>query len=284
MASKGKRLTAAAELFEQDLGGSIRKILLTKIKPNEHQPRKEVSVNIQNLADSLKDDGLLQPIVVTKTGDTFKIIAGERRFHAATRLGWKEIECRILNKNEKDTYRLAVIENIQRENLNPFEEADAFLRLKVKFEYTDSELSKILGKSRNYISEILSITELSGNNREMAKAEGISSTNMLIQLAIASKKGRGNAFFDAYRSKDITSVRAAKAFNKENNPIQPLQIIEKPKLKVSLLTKLDFTINPTVKNDKPQITIDFTTNTISKGQLKVLIAKLETILLATKKE
>lgn len=217
MASKGKKLASAVDLFEKNIDGTIRKINLSEISPSENQPREDKDINVDALANSLKKDGLLQPIVVTKADSSsgYMIIAGERRYRAATSLGWKEIECRILNRNEKETYKLAVIENLQRENLNPIEEAKAYHKLKASYDYNDTELAQTLGKSRNYINEILSIAELPPDWQDRAKASGMNSKNLLIQFAQAVKLGEGNDFIDLYQSGALSSVKSAKEFIKE---------------------------------------------------------------------
>ena len=214
MPSKNKTLSIAADIFHQDIEGSIRKIPLKDIQPADFQPRKNTKVNIEPLAKSLREEGLLQPILVTKADEHYVIIAGERRFLAASFIGWSEIDCKILNKDEKDTYRLAVIENLQREDLAPLEESLAYKKLKNKFSYTDEELSEIVGKSRNYISEILSIAEIPGNTLEKAEEIGIYSKNLLIQLALATKQGREDDFIREYQNKNITSVKSAKEYLK----------------------------------------------------------------------
>ena len=216
--SKNKTLSIAADIFQQDVEGAICKIPLKDIQPSASQPRKNTKLNIESLAESLKDDGLLQPIVVTKSGSRYTIIAGERRFLAASSIGWLEIECRVLNKNEKDTYRLAVIENLQREDLAPLEESLAYKKLKNKFSYTDAELSGIIGKSRNYISEILSIADIPGNVLEKAEQVGIRSKNLLIQFALAAKQGLEEDFITQYQSNKISSVRSAKEYLKSLKP------------------------------------------------------------------
>lgn len=216
MASKNKKLSIAADILSDHIEGTIRKIPLKKIKPNEDQPRKNVMVNIEQLSNSLKEEGLLQPIVVKKEGDLFQIIAGERRFHAASLIGWEEIECRILNKNTADTYRLAVIENIQRENLDPIEEAEAYKKLKNYFSYTDMEMSGILGKSRNYISEILSIADIPELLQQKAITAGIDTRNLLIQFALAVKNGSDEKFLADFKSGIINSVKTAKTFIKNS--------------------------------------------------------------------
>lgn len=214
MASKNKKLGLAADIFEQDIEGIIRKIALSEILPAADQPRTQFDDSVNSLAESIKSEGLLQPIVVTKESGKYKIIAGERRYRAAKLLGLAEIECRILRKNPKDTYRLAVIENLQRENLDPLDEARAFRKLKQDYGYNDSELAKIVGKSRNYVNEILSVADIPSTWLDKAKTAGIESKNLFIQFAQAVKSGSGDHFLTAYRSGSVTTVAAAKAFNK----------------------------------------------------------------------
>ncbi len=221
MAPKSKRLAVAADIFERDLDGVIRKIPLSQIDPTEDQPRQEQGANIQALADSLQKEGLLQPIVVTKTGNRYSIIAGERRFRAATMAGWTEIECRILNKDLREKFKLAVIENIQREDLNPYDEAVAYKRLKDEFSYTDAELSSIIGKSRNYISEILSINEIPEEILSEAAKEGINSSNLLIQLARAHKSNMSDEFLAKWKEGGISNVKTAREFVKTGKKETP---------------------------------------------------------------
>ena len=218
MASKSKKLSFAADIFEQDIEGIIRKIPMGDIEPSPDQPRTTFDDSIQSLADSIKTEGLLQPIVVTKEGTKYRIVAGERRYRAATLLGLGEIECRILRKNAKDTYRLAVIENLQRENLDAIDEAKAFRKLKSEYGYNDSDLAKIVGKSRNYVNEILSVADIPSTWLIKAKTAGMESKNLFIQFAQAVKSGTGDHFLDAYQSGSVKTVAAAKEFNKTSKP------------------------------------------------------------------
>lgn len=218
MASKSKKLSFAADIFEQDIEGIIRKIPLRDITPSPEQPRTTFDDSINSLAESLKTEGLLQPIVVTKEGTGYKIVAGERRYRAATLAGFTEIECRILRKNPKDTYRLAVIENLQRENLDPVDEAQAFRKLKTEYGYNDSDLAKIVGKSRNYVNEILSVADIPSTWISRAKSAGIESKNLFIQFAQAVKSGTADSFIDAFQSGAVKTVAAAKEFNKAKKP------------------------------------------------------------------
>lgn len=217
MSSKSKRLGSLVDIFQSEkLEGTIKKIKISKISPSEVQPRKERLKGVEELAKSLQEVGLLQPILVTKEGDdNYKIIAGERRYHAARTLDWPEIECKILDKDEKETYKLAVIENLQRENLSPYEEVEAIALLRDKFQYSDSELGSIFGKSRNYMNELLSIQSLSPAEIEECKNLGIDNKNLLIQAVQASKKGNLKEFLIGYQSGELKTVRGAKEFNKQ---------------------------------------------------------------------
>ena len=216
MPSKNKKLSFAADILGEQIEGVIRKVPIHQIMPTEDQPRKNKDINIEKLAKSLTEEGLLQPIVVTKQdGDQYRIIAGERRYRAAKMAKWSEIECKILNKEKNDTYRLAVIENIQRENLDPMEESEAYQHLKQQSSYTDNELSDILGKSRNYITEILSISTVPDNMKQLAFNAGLNTRNLLVQFALAVKNGQGNAFIENFKNGDIKSVKSAKNYIKQ---------------------------------------------------------------------
>lgn len=135
---------------------------ITDIVPNEKQPRRIFdSEKLNELAESIKSKGLIQPIVVTKHEDKYLIIAGERRWRACGLAGLKKIPVIIKDINdEKERLELALIENIQREDLNPIEVANAYKSLMEKFSYTQEELSKIVGKSRSAVANILRLLKL----------------------------------------------------------------------------------------------------------------------------
>ncbi len=224
MSSKSKRLGSLADVFQAEkLEGTIRKIRLDKIRPSESQPRQERKKGVEELAQSLDKDGLLQPILVTKQSDEefYTIIAGERRFHAASLLNWPEIECKILDRNAKETFRLAIIENLQRENLSPYEEIEAMSHLKLSFSYTDLELGNLFGKSRSYMTELLSISSLTKDDLRICKEAGIESKNLLVQAAAASKKGTLKDFLNRFNSGELRTVKDAKTFNRADDSLFP---------------------------------------------------------------
>ncbi|TGL88319.1 ParB/RepB/Spo0J family partition protein [Leptospira congkakensis] len=218
MSLKSKRLGTLADIYQaENLDGTIRTIRMDKIQPSEHQPRQERKKGIEELAQTLKADGLLQPIIVSKgeREGSYKIIAGERRYHAAKSLGWSEIECKILNRPDKEIYKLAVIENLQRENLSPYEEVDALLFLKNSHNYTDQELGDLFGKSRSYMTEVLSITSMSKEDLDKCKKNEIYNKNLLVQAAQAAKKGSLDEFLTLFHKGALKTVRDAKDFNKQ---------------------------------------------------------------------
>lgn len=216
MSSKHKKLGGLADIFQSEsLDGAITKLPIARIRPSEDQPRRDRTHAVDELSESIRRDGLLSPIVVTKEGDTYRVIAGERRFHAVSRLGWKDVECRIISREQRDYFRIALIENLQRENLNAEEEADALIKLKKQEDLSDQELAKLVGKSRNYVTEILSIATLPPEYLEECRSRGLTQKNFLIQAVQAFRKGRHEEFLSAFEGGEIRTVRDAKDFNQE---------------------------------------------------------------------
>ena len=146
-----------------DGGENIITILKTSmVDPKSDQPRKFFDKEaLQELSDSIKENGLLQPILVREYGEgRYQIIAGERRFRASKLAGLTEIPAIILDRDNKSVAQIALIENIQREDLNPIEEAMAFKSLKEEYDMTQEELSERLGKSRSAIANSIRLLDL----------------------------------------------------------------------------------------------------------------------------
>ena len=216
MSSKTKKLGALADIYQsQNLDGTITRIKLARIKPSSDQPRRDRTLAIQELAASLARDGLLSPILVTKDGEGYRIIAGERRYHAMKQLGWIEAECRIVSREERDYWRLAIIENLQREDLSAEEEAIALLKLKRQESLSDSTLAELVGKSRNYITEILGIGQLPDQALQECRRLGLDNKNFLIQAVQAHKREALRDFLQACADGRIRTVRDARQFNQE---------------------------------------------------------------------
>jgi ParB family chromosome partitioning protein len=143
--------------------GEIRTVEISQIKPNRYQPRTHFNdQKIQELADSIRLHGLAQPLLVTPGAvkDVYELVAGERRLKAAALAGMTSVPCIVRDLRDRQRFELSLIENIQREDLNPMEEARALLRLQEEFGLTQEEIASALGKSRPAISNTLRLLSL----------------------------------------------------------------------------------------------------------------------------
>ena len=164
-------------------------ISLNLIKSNSEQPRKSFDdEKIAELAQSIKEHGIIQPILLNKDGDKYIIVAGERRWRAAKSLGLKEVPAIIMDLTEKDVLEISLIENIQRQDLNPIEEALAYKKLLKDFDLTQDELSKRIGKSRVAISNTIRLTALCDTVKQYLIDEVISEGHGRALLSIEDPK------------------------------------------------------------------------------------------------
>jgi len=157
----GKGLGALIPEEQEKPSNTPLNISMNLIKANEEQPRKNFDEEkILQLSESIKEHGVVQPIVLKKDGNTYTIVAGERRWRAAKSLALKEIPAVVMDLTEKQVLEISLIENIQREDLNPIEEAIAYKRLLNEFNLTQEELGKRIGKSRVTVTNILRLLNL----------------------------------------------------------------------------------------------------------------------------
>lgn len=144
--------------------GGSRKVPVEFLSPNPRNPRKVFEdTELQELTQSIKDRGIIQPIVVRplpNKNDAYEIVAGERRWRASQKAGLHEVPVVIVNIDDKTSLEYAILENVQRADLNPIEEAEGYARLMAEFSYTQENLSKIIGKSRSHIANMMRLTDL----------------------------------------------------------------------------------------------------------------------------
>lgn len=155
---------------------------LEALTPNPNQPRKSFQ-DLELLAESIKDVGILEPLLVQQQGDGYMIIAGERRFQAAKMAELSHVPCMIKNLNSAQILEMALIENLQRQDLHPLEESDALACLVAEHQYTHETLAKKMGKSRSSITESLSLANLTAKVRQEAFEAQISAKTMLVSIA-----------------------------------------------------------------------------------------------------
>jgi len=156
------RLSAANTAANGQTAGLLQ-LRLSEIRPNPYQPRKEFKLDeLSELQASLKASGLLQPITVrpSPTGTGFELIAGERRFRAASALGWTEIPAVVRTIDDKTLLTLALIENLQRSDLNPLEEAEGYKRLVDEFALSHAQVGEVVGKDRSTVANLLRLLQL----------------------------------------------------------------------------------------------------------------------------
>ncbi|HCY5991532.1 TPA: ParB/RepB/Spo0J family partition protein [Staphylococcus aureus] len=167
----------------------IKQIDISYIKPNPYQPRKTFDENhLNDLADSIKQYGILQPIVLRKTVQGYYIVVGERRFRASEIAGLKYVSAIIKDLTDEDMMELAVIENLQREDLNAIEEAESYQRLMTDLKITQQEVAKRLSKSRPYIANMLRLLHLPKKIADMVKDGRLTSAHGRTLLAIKDEQ------------------------------------------------------------------------------------------------
>ena len=163
---------------------------IDRIIANSNQPRKYFDKEkMSELKESIKNSGLLQPITVRKiSGGKYEIIAGERRYRVCRELGMENIPAIEINTGDARGYELSVLENIQREDLNPIEEAESYLMLMDVYGYTQEKLSEKLGKNRSSLSNKIRILKLPGNVKELVKSRELSYGHARTLLALSDEK------------------------------------------------------------------------------------------------
>lgn len=192
--TKTKKETAAKSKTETTDGKEPQTLVkITKVEPNREQPRKNFDEDaLQELADSIKQFGLLQPILVQDRKDYYEIIAGERRWRAAKLAGLKEVPVIIRNYTEQEIVEISLIENIQREDLNPIEEAQAYKRLLTEFHLKQDEVAERVSKSRAAVTNSIRLLKLNEEVQRMVVDEMISTGHARALLAVENPEEQYN--------------------------------------------------------------------------------------------
>ena len=176
---------SAQEVVKEEKGGQETIVKITMVEPNRKQPRKNFDEDaLQELSDSIKQFGLIQPILVQDRKDHYEIIAGERRWRAAKMAGLKEVPVIIRNYTEREIMEISLIENIQREDLNPIEEAQAYKRLLEEFHLKQDEVAERVSKSRAAVTNSMRLLKLTDEVQQMLIDDMISTGHARALLAI----------------------------------------------------------------------------------------------------
>ena len=223
-------------------------VKITSVEPNRKQPRKNFDEDaLQELSDSIKQFGLLQPILVQDRKDHYEIIAGERRWRAAKMAGLKEIPVIIRDYTEQEIMEISLIENIQREDLNPIEEAQAFKRLLTEFHLKQDEVAERVSKSRAAVTNSIRLLKLSDDVQQMVIDDMISTGHARALLAVEDPEEQYNLaqkIFDEKLSvRDVEKLvknlhKPAKSKKLDDKTMQAIYLDIEEKLKQRLSTKV----------------------------------------------
>lgn len=246
---------------EANFEDNVQEIEINKIKTNKNQPRKNFNEErLDELYHSIKAHGVLQPVILRKLNDGYELVAGERRLRAALKANLRKIPAIVKKLTDSEAMEIALIENLQREDLNPLEEAAAYKRLMVEFKMTQDELSKRVGKSRSQIANTVRLLNLdepilkmisdnkltAGHGRALLSVEGTKD-----RLLLAQKIIDGN--LSVRQVEELSKNESMSKKKKKNAPkeINPVFIELTDKLQRSLGTKVK--IKGTEKRGKIEI-------------------------------
>lgn len=208
------------EQVTEDENDNIVELRINLVEPNKDQPRKKFDKDkLDALAESIKENGVIQPIIVVKSGDMYKIVAGERRWRAAKKAGLSEIPAVVRNYSESEIAQIALIENLQRENLNPIEEAIGYKTLIDKFNMTQESVSSKLGRSRSAIANSIRLLSLDEPIQAKLITGEISSGHARALLSVEDPKIR-MTLLDSILEKSL-NVRQTEALAKHLQNVKP---------------------------------------------------------------
>ncbi|HOK63082.1 MAG TPA: ParB/RepB/Spo0J family partition protein [Soehngenia sp.] len=262
----GKGLSAliqdkeSVENLINDLAGNDTKVLeidIDKIKPKEDQPRKKFDKeSLESLAKSIEENGVLQPLLVTKKDEYYEIVAGERRYRASKIANLNKIPCIVKEFDEITASKIALIENIQREDLNPIEEAYGYKKIIDEYNLTQDELDKAIGKSRSYVANILRLLNLDKRVVEFIKNGDLTTGHGKVLLGIKDK--------DAQYKKALNIIKTNSSVRKTE------ELLDKKKRKSSKNRSKDVYIREIeerlITNLGTKVTIN---KTKSKGKIEI---------------
>ncbi|HKM80312.1 MAG TPA: ParB/RepB/Spo0J family partition protein [Candidatus Acidoferrum sp.] len=205
-------------------GATIGRMLpVEQIRPNPEQPRKALG-DLRELSDSIRQKGVLEPLLVrfVPREDCYYIISGERRYHAARAAGLREVPCIEKSADDAETLEISLIENIQRKDLTPFEEADGLQRLAEQFNYSHEELAKKLGKARSSVSETLSLRNIPESLRKKCVENGVTTKSLLLQIARQPTERKMLELFARILQSGLTRDQARRVRSDEKDgPLKP---------------------------------------------------------------
>jgi ParB family transcriptional regulator, chromosome partitioning protein len=232
--------TPAAEVEEQIVEGGNNQVVelaITDVQPNPDQPRTHFDDEaIEGLADSIKAVGLIQPIIIRKKREKYYIVAGERRYRASKLLGFSTIKAIIIEASEEENLSLALIENVQRQDLDPIEEAKAYKLLVNRFKMKQSDVAKKVGKERATIANALRLLNLASEIQEALSAGTITVGHAKVLLSLHQTEQK--KYFSQLIAKGL-SVRALEKMIQDEKELVITQEAKNPRSKDAHIKKME---------------------------------------------
>lgn len=264
----------------QEVGSEVLELDVREIAPNPLQPRTDIGdEQIAELADSIRKVGVLQPIIVRPDGATYQIIAGERRWRAAQAAGLQRVPVRVMATTETEALALALIENLQREDLNPIEEARGYRRLIAEYEMTQSELADRVSKSRSAVTNALRLLDLPDDIQELLYDGRLSAGHARAILSVTDDDRRHTLArkcveegLSVREAESLAKLLAAGASIQSHRPVTPKSYkIVARKLRRLLMT----TVRVRQTANKGKIEIDFHDETDLERIMRLLTEGVE---------
>ena len=264
MESEVKHATVSTASSPEEGKDGTLMVKLSKVEPNREQPRKNFDEDsLQELAESLKQFGMLQPILVQNRGDYYEIIAGERRWRAAKIAGLKEVPVIVRELTDQEIVEISLIENIQREDLNPIEEAQAYKRLLTEFNLKQDEVAERVSKSRTAVTNSMRLLKLCDEVQKMVVDDMISTGHARALISIEDPEEQyliAQKIFDEKLSvREVEKLvkdlhKPPKPPKEENKTLQAIYQEISERLKQSLSTKVSVSAK---QNGAGKIEIEF---------------------------
>lgn len=236
----------------------IKMITIDKIDPNPQQARSELG-DLNELVASIKSKGILEPILVRPKNNRYEIIAGERRLIASKKAGLMEIPCIEMDVEDNEAMELALIENLQRKDLNVFEESDGIKSLIDIYNYTHSKIAEKIGKARSTITEIINISKIPKDIRELCISNGIERRSTLIEIAKLKNKSDMENIINEIKNRGLKREETRELSKK---------------IKGKIIKIKHFIYNYSPKDSSFKIRIDFRKQSVNKYEIIEILENL----------
>ncbi len=271
--------SAETETPAEDIGEIIRFIPLADIEPNLHQPRKAFDGDaLTALASSIAEHGVLSPLLVTPTANgTFEIVAGERRWRASKIAGLSEVPCIVRELEQQNIMEIALVENLQREDLNPIEEAEGYRELMKAFSLTQEEVAKRVGKNRSTVANALRLNNLCDSVKTMLREEKLTQGHARALLTLDAKKQEELAQKIIDNDLNVRQAEAlARSAGEDKKSVAPKKVVNPMTqkyyndLEASLASRFGTKVKISESNKKGKIEIEY----YSKDDLERILFEL----------